>query len=641
MKKLALVVVLLFFTSMFFNDALFANGNEYDKQTVLVKFKQGITRAQKKELSGLLKGKFKDKNNDGIDDRYHRIARGRVARIDLNGSGSDPAAAAMDLLKDHPYVEYAQFNYLHYNTVMPDDPRFDEKWGLHNTGQTGGTADADIDAPEAWEISTGSHNVVVGVIDGGFNYNHQDLAANAWVNPGEIAGNGIDDDGNGYIDDIHGIHAISNDGDPHEGNGHGSHCAGIIGATGNNGTGVVGVNWSVSIMGLRFISNTGSGTTANAIECINYAVDMKTNYGINIRVLSNSWGGAPYEQILYDAIYTTYQADILFVVAAGNNGRNTDNNPFYPACYDIPNLVSVANTNHNDALNSGSNYGLTTVDLAAPGTNILSTYKKNTAYKVLTGTSMAAPCVAGAAALLLSVNNQLTFQQMKDLLMNNVDQIPAMAGKCVSGGRLNIANAMNALSPPEPSFDLSATPASQDVEQSQSAAFTIDIESILGFSNPVNFSASSDPAINATITFTPNPGTPGYTSAMDVATSLSTATGNYTIIVTGVSGSITKTASVDLEVIPEGGYPNNPPVANFSTSKNNLKVTFTDTSTDSDGTIVAWNWDFGDGSGSTSQNPVHTYGSSGTYTVTLTVTDDKNGTDTISKNVSVTNQNEQ
>jgi serine protease len=630
MKKLVLGVILLFCASMLFNDALFANGNEYDKQTVLVKFKEGVTKAQRNEVASQVNGNFKDKNNDGIDDRYNKIAKGRVARIDLKGSGDDPAAAALGVLNGHPYVEYAQYNYLHYQTATPNDPRFSEKWDLHSA------SDVDIDAPEAWDISTGSRNVVIGVIDGGFNYTHEDLAANAWVNPGEIAGNGIDDDGNGYIDDIYGMNAIANSGNPAEGNGHGSHCAGIIGAVGNNGKGVVGVNWAVSIMGLKFINSTGSGTTANAIECINYAVNMKTNYGINLRVLSNSWGGAPYEQVLYDAIYTTYQANILFVVAAGNNGRNTDTNPFYPACYDIPNVMSVANTTNTDGLNTGSNYGLTSVDLAAPGTNILSTYKGNTAYTTMTGTSMAGPCVAGAAALLLSVNNTLTFQQLKDYLVNNVDLIPALSGKCVSGGRLNIYKALSQVSPPVPSFKLTAAPTSQDVEQNQTVSFTIAIESILGFSNPVNLSASSTPSINATITFNPNPGTPGSSSIMNVVTSTSTATGVYTITVTGVSGSITKTAAVNLEVIPVGGYPNNPPVASFTYTKSNLKVTFTDTSTDSDGTIVAWNWNFGDGTTSTVKNPVHTYSAAGTYTVTLTVTDDDGATNSASQSVKVT-----
>ncbi len=651
MKRLVFATLLLFCCAVLINFALDANqvdkplqadGKKYDKQTILVKFKEGVTQAQRKELASLVNGKFKDKNGDGIDDRFHMIAKGLVARLDLKGLATDDLAArAMEVLNGHPDVEYAQYNYLHYTAVIPDDTRFSEKWGLHNTGQTGGTPDADIDAPEAWEISTGSSDVVIGVIDGGFNYNHEDLAANAWVNPGEIPGNLIDDDGNGYIDDIHGINAISNDGDPHEGNGHGSHCAGIIGAVGNNATGVVGVNWTCSIMGLRFISNTGSGTTANAIECINYAVNMKTNYGINLRVLSNSWGGAPYEQVLFDAIYTTYEAGILFVVAAGNNGRNTDTNPFYPACYDIPNIMSIANTNHNDGLNSGSNYGLTSVDLGAPGTNILSTYKNNTAYTTMTGTSMACPFVAGAAGLLLSVNDQLTIQDLKNYLMNYVDPLPSLAGKCVSGGRLNIANSLAQLQPPEPSFKLTADPGSQDIEQGLTASYTINIESILGFSNPVNLSASSEPTINAAISFDPNPGSPASYSIMDVATSLSTALGNYTITVTGVSGSITKTTEVTLEVVPEGGYPNEPPVANFTTSKNNLKVTFTDTSTDVDGTIVAWLWNFGDGSSSTVQNPVHTYPSSGTYTVTLTVTDDDGATGYISKNVSVTNENEQ
>ncbi len=269
MKKLFLVVFLMFCASLLFNNVLFAVGSEYDKHTVLIKYKGGVTKAQRYELTGQVNGNFKDKNNDGIDDRFHKIAKGRVAVIDLKGSGDDPAAAALQVLKDHPYIEYAQPNYYHYQTVMPNDTRFSEKWDLHSA------SDVDIDAPEAWEISTGSRDVVIGVIDGGFNYTHEDLAANAWINPGEIAGNGIDDDGNGYIDDIYGMNALNDNGNPAEGNGHGSHCAGIIGAVGNNGKGVVGVNWTCSIMGLRFINSTGSGTTAHAIECINYAVNMK------------------------------------------------------------------------------------------------------------------------------------------------------------------------------------------------------------------------------------------------------------------------------------------------------------------------------------------------------------------------------
>lgn len=630
MKKFVLVVFLMFCGSLLFNNVLFGVGGEYDKHTVLVKFNANVTKEQRNELTGLVNGKFKDKNNDGIDDRFNKVGKGRWACFELAGSGDDPATAAIGQLKGHPYVEYADYNYLHFQTAIPNDPRFGEKWDLNNAN------DADIDAPEAWEISKGSRTVVVGVIDGGFNYTHEDLSANAWVNPGEIAGNGIDDDGNGYIDDVYGMNAISNGGDPAEGNGHGSHCAGIIGAVGNNGKGVVGVNWNVSIMGLKFINSTGSGTTANAIECINYAVLMKTNYGVNLRVLSNSWGGAPFEQILYDAIYTTYQANILFVVAAGNNGRNTDTNPFYPACYDVPNVMSVANTTNTDGLNTGSNYGLTTVDLGAPGTNILSTYKTNTGYTLMTGTSMAGPCVAGAAALLLSMNNTLTYQQLKDYLMNNVDPIAALSGKCVSGGRLNIYKALNQVSPPVPSFKLTATPSSQDVEQNQTASFNIAIESILGFSNPVNLSASSVPSINATINFSPNPGTPGSSSTMTVATTTSTALNTYTITITGVSGSITKTAAVNLRVIPVGGYPNNPPVASFTYTKSNLKVTFTDTSTDSDGTVVGWYWNFGDGTNSTVKNPVHTYAAAGTYTVTLTATDDDGATANTSQSVKVT-----
>jgi subtilisin family serine protease len=186
---------------------------------------------------------------------------------------------------------------------------------LHNDGQSGGTSDADIDAPEAWDISTGSSEVIVAVIDTGVDYNHVDLAANMWSNPGEIPGNGIDDDGNGYVDDVHGINAINNSGDPMDDHGHGTHCAGTIAAVGNNGQGVVGVNWTAKIMALKFLNSSGVGNDADAIQTIDYILAL----GINVPVLSNSWGGGAYNQALYDAIEAAKNAGMLFVAAAGNN----------------------------------------------------------------------------------------------------------------------------------------------------------------------------------------------------------------------------------------------------------------------------------------------------------------------------------
>jgi len=256
MKKSAVIVFVSFLCTAslgYVKSAIGASQNEkpawitqqnaakkiYDLSTIMVKFKEGITKRQRKDIASLAKGKFKDKNQDGIDDRYQHILHGRLALIKLEGAkGQDLATQALRALQNHPLIEYAEYNYLHYIDTSPNDPRFDELWGLHNTGQTGGTPDADIDAPEAWDTSTGSAEVVVGVIDTGIDYDHQDLAANMWINPGEIAGNGVDDDGNGYVDDIHGINAITETGDPEDDHGHGTHCAGTIGAVGNNGSGV-------------------------------------------------------------------------------------------------------------------------------------------------------------------------------------------------------------------------------------------------------------------------------------------------------------------------------------------------------------------------------------------------------------------
>jgi subtilisin family serine protease len=334
-------------------------------------------------------------------------------------------------------VLHAEPDYLLWADMTPNDPSFGNQWGLQNTGQTGGVPGADIDAVSAWNTLTSASNVIVAIIDSGVRYTHEDLAANLWVNPGEIAGNGLDDDGNGYVDDIHGINAIDRTGDPMDSSGHGTHVAGLVGAVGNNGKGITGVAWRVQLMALRFIDDAGKGATSNAIRSIDYA----RNHGAHI--INASWGGGSYSSLMKSAIRRARDAGILFVTGAGNSGIDIDDRPVYPGSYDLDNIVVVAGTDSSDRLASYSNYGSASVHLAAPGSQLYSAYGwSDNAYAHQSGTSMSAPLVAGAFALMRARYPDETYRQLIDRVLAGVDRLPDLEGNTLSGGRLNLHQAL-------------------------------------------------------------------------------------------------------------------------------------------------------------------------------------------------------
>jgi subtilisin family serine protease/subtilisin-like proprotein convertase family protein len=346
-------------------------------------------------------------------------------------------------LRSNPFVLYAEPNYRVQALLIPNDPRFGELYGLHNTGQSGGLVDADIDGPEAWDNHVGSGNTIVAVIDTGVDYNHPDLAANMWTNvPESIGQPGVDDDGNGFVDDIHGYDFVNNDGDPFDDHFHGTHVAGTIGAIGNNSTGVTGVNWNVQIMALKFLDAGGGGFIEDAIRAVDYAAANRAF------ISNNSWGGGPYSQGLKDAIDAAGVVGHVFVAAAGNSGSNNDQFPMYPASYSSENIIAVAATDRRDQRASFSSYGATTVDLGAPGVDILSTLPGNS-YGYLSGTSMATPHVAGVVALVRDLHPTWTYSQVKDQILSTVDPLASLNGITVTGGRVNAAGAATGEPPPD------------------------------------------------------------------------------------------------------------------------------------------------------------------------------------------------
>ncbi|RMD94062.1 MAG: hypothetical protein D6814_14900, partial [Calditrichaeota bacterium] len=416
----------------------------YVPHQVIVKFKTGILSGEIYRLRKTLKlSQFK---------RFNLIGAELWQLPEMS------TAEAIAQLRNDPRVEYVEPNYrVSIDQTTPDDPGFSRQWALNNLQQTGGSIDADIDAVEAWDLQANT-DIVIGIIDTGVDWQHEDLAANIWTNPGEIPNNGIDDDQNGYIDDVRGWDFFNHDNDPMDDNGHGTHVAGIIAAQGNNGIGVSGVCWSARIMPLKFLDNSGSGTSAEAILALEYAIKM------GAKITNNSWGGVDDadSRALQEAIAASARANMLFIAAAGNGGSNNDTSPRFPSSYELDNIISVASTDHNDLKSPFSNFGPKSVDLAAPGSNIYSTLPGNK-YGALFGTSMAAPHVTGVAALIWAHEPGLSYQQVKRKILASVDPLPTLA-KTVSGGRLNAFNALaeSDIISPAAIMDLSVTDSSSN-----------------------------------------------------------------------------------------------------------------------------------------------------------------------------------
>ena len=516
----------------------------YKSDSVIVVYKDSASKFDRRAARNTVKAKISDLNRDEVDDKYRNLNKGRMAKFTLDSNVS--VKDALKKLRKNPAVLYAEPDYIVSASVTPDDSSYASLWGMNNTGQTGGVADADIDAPEAWDISTGSHDVVVGVIDTGVDHTHPDLIANIWTNPAEISGDGIDNDGNGFIDDMHGISAITSIGDPMDDNGHGSHVSGTIGATGNNGLGVVGVNHNVSIIGCKFLDASGSGSLSDALTCIDYFVDLKNN-GVNVRATNNSWGGGGFSQALSDAITSSEEANILFVAAAGNDAYDNDAQSSYPSGYPHDSVLAVASTTHTDDMSSFSQWGLTTVDLGAPGSDILSTVPGG-GYASYSGTSMATPHVTGAAALAWSVNPELSAIEMKDLLMSSGDDNAALSGKTASGKRLNVKNALDDADP-TPGFTLKPTPSSSTIVAGETATYSFDVGSIAEWDGEVNLTLV-DSLGGATLSTTT--ATPGATFELTIPTTAETQWGEYAFTVTATSGELVKTSTVRLMVNPQG-----------------------------------------------------------------------------------------
>lgn len=602
--------------------------HRFAPDSVLVRFKPGTPSGNKAMGRQMIRGKML---------RAYSIVPGlEYLRIDMPGLEVEDAIRILERL---PFVEYAQPNYVIFiNQTIPNDATFSEQWALHNVGQASGwdllgplwgpgTDDADIDAPEAWDIITHSSSLVA-IIDTGIAYDHPDLDENVWTNPNEIPNNSVDDDRNGYVDDIHGWDFANNDNDPFDGHGHGSHVAGIVAAEGNNGVsvpelgiGVSGVLWQGQLMALKALDDAGQGWLTDAVDALQYAVDM------GARISNNSWGyyGEQEQghQALYDAIAAAQADNHLFMAAAGNGdwlgvGLNTDITPHYPSSFDLDNIISVAATDYNDNLAAFSNFGLESVDVAAPGVQIFSTWTTLTYgipdYAWLDGTSMATPHVSGVAAMITEQHPTWSYGQIRDRILDTVRPLNELSYKTVSGGIVNAANAVAATGNP-PTADFSY------VTDNLTVTFTDQSNDTDGTIVSWNWNFGDGNSLSIQ--------NPQHTYAYPDSYTVS-------LTVTDNDGA-SDTTSQNIIVI---GPPNDPPVASFIYSCVDMTCNFNGSGSDSDGYITTYHWDFGDGISSIQQKPLYTYTTEGDYNVTLTVTDDDEATGTDIQVVSVSNLSE-
>jgi subtilisin family serine protease len=435
-----------------------AEKGNYRQGELLVKFRQGVVAS-----SSL-------KTHDAVGAR--RIRRMSVLNVEQVSlpSGLSVKDAIVRYMQD-PNVEYAEPNYLRHadsvqpSAFIPDDPYFGEEWGFWNTGAfVGGTPGADVKAPDAWSLTAGSSDVVIALLDTGIDYNHPDLRDNIWSNPGEVCNDGIDNDGNGFIDDCRGWNFAADTNDPLDDDGHGTLVAGIIGARGNDNAGMAGMMWHVRLMPLKILNAQGEGSVADEAAAIDYAVMMKKTKGINIKAMNASFGGSGFSNTENTAISAANDEGILMTAAAGNGnkfgiGLDDDSTPEYPASYGLPNIIAVAATDPNDSLASFSNFGVNSVDVAAPGVFILSalssaegivpcTAEVHPGFDICSGTSFSVPFVTGLTGLISTSYPYFSADQVKGTILRYVDVLPSLEGKILTGGRINAFKAVSSLLTP-------------------------------------------------------------------------------------------------------------------------------------------------------------------------------------------------